>query len=372
MENIKKIQLLFVGDICFGKDVKRILHDKGIDYLFENVKQILLEADVSIANLECCIVDTEWEGEESMAVPSNLCNGLNKCGFDIFNLANNHILDCGKETMIYTQNYLNDMNMKHYGAGINVEEAVKPLIVKCKGYNIGFLGVTDASKYYASINGPGVASLDKRKLLQQVKKLKKEVDFVVVSLHADLEFVSYPAPWRISLSRSLIVSGALLVVQHHPHVIQGIEEYEGGLIAYSLGNFIFQIHGHKYMEQRPETAKSFILKVTIEAEKNKPKIKWESIPIRIDDDHRPYILSNIDSKHQNKYINSLSLNINDKNYIRLQWKTRCKLEAKITIYSLIRTIKQDGWLKAIKDVFNILCIKEERRWIYGFLTNGYK
>ena len=73
--------------------------------------------------------------------------------------------------------------------------------------------------------------------MEDVVELRKQVDCVVVSLHWGYEYVEYPSPRQQAFARKLVRAGAQMVIGHHPHVVQGVERYQGGLIAYSLGNF---------------------------------------------------------------------------------------------------------------------------------------
>lgn len=116
-------------------------------------------------------------------------------------------------------------------------------------------------RHFAAAGSPGIAPLHPGFLLRQTREAAKQAKLIIVSLHADLEFTPYLSPRRIRLSRQLIEAGAHMVIQHHPHVFQGIETHKNGLIAYSLGNFVFSVNGNPYQENRPGTKESFVLQV---------------------------------------------------------------------------------------------------------------
>ena len=115
---------------------------------------------------------------------------------------------------------------------------------------IAVINVTDASHYAARRNKPGLFALSRRRLKRTLRSVRRSVDLTIVCIHSDLEFTNYPAPWKVALSRWLVRRGADLVIHHHPHTLQGIEEFRGALIAYSLGNLVFPIHGGEYMDGR--------------------------------------------------------------------------------------------------------------------------
>lgn len=168
---------------------------------------------------------------------------LMNAGFNVFTLANNHIMDYGANGLNATQKAFDNSGL--LGAG-TWEEAYRPYIIKKDGIKVALLSVTHCEfgtltdKYdgrdmayvgTAWINHPMVDSL--------IVKLSKEVDHVIVLAHAGIENIEQPLPeWRDQY-RSFIDLGCSAVIAGHPHIIQGFEEYEGKPIFYSLGNFFF-------------------------------------------------------------------------------------------------------------------------------------
>ena len=168
----------------------------------------------------------------------DVCEQLNVKG--LF-LANNHIMDFGANGLMETIKHLQNIDVTYCGAGINLFEAVKPIIFDCDSTKVAFLnfGWDVEETVYAKENSAGCAPLDRNLILSSVRKLHNEVDFVVVSLHWGFEYNRLPMPRDISLAHDIIDAGADLIIGHHPHCVQPVEIYKGKHIYYSLGNFYF-------------------------------------------------------------------------------------------------------------------------------------
>ena len=179
-----------------------------------------------------------------------------------------------------------------------------------KGQKIGFLSYV--SGLFINPKNLSINKLEEKEILNEIKNIKNQCNFIVVSLHWGIENVSYPSPKQINLAHKIIDGGANLILGHHPHIVQGLEEYNNGLIVYSLGNFQFIPALSK-----SESNNSFILK--IELTRNKI-LKHEIIPIKIDKTFKPVILQNpkkiIFLDHISK-ISSEIININNNCWFKL-------------------------------------------------------
>lgn len=232
-----------------------------------------------IANLEGPLFD------ESMPVP-NKCtirggtewaNILKDIGIQIVSLANNHIMDHGVLGLDSTINTLERVNISYVGAGSNIEDASRPLIKNVNGHRVAFLArsaVIVDSPSYATPTIPGVAFLNLDELVMMVREYNNLVDIVIVLIHWGLEHYQHPTPMQRIQAKTLIEAGADLILGHHPHVIQGYERFDKGLVAYSLGNFLFQefdwtikskdgIFRNFRLFLTPENRKGIILKTSI-------------------------------------------------------------------------------------------------------------
>ena len=116
--------LYFVGDLCLT-GLNNGIGD-SFSTTFRRWQDLTHQADLTVANLESCIVENGRECDRFIAMPQSDCGAIAELGIDVFSLANNHILDCGEENLIFTQTYLRKMGIETVGAGKNIEEATAP------------------------------------------------------------------------------------------------------------------------------------------------------------------------------------------------------------------------------------------------------
>ncbi|MGE5330091.1 MAG: CapA family protein [Deltaproteobacteria bacterium] len=242
----KGTTISFVGDILLASNVGLKIDEKGPEYPFEKVSSYLLASDLAVANLESAVAisGAAVQGKEyTFRADPKVLEGLKFSGFDVLSLANNHVLDFGREAFIETLRNIEDKGFNYIGAGKDIDEAYRPVIVEKKGEKIAVFGasrVIPSGSWYAAKNSPGVAgAYNPERLIEEMENIKKDVDYVIVYLHWGTEREELPNKYQKGLAKVLIDNGADLVVGTHPHVLQGFEFYKGKLIAYSLGNFIF-------------------------------------------------------------------------------------------------------------------------------------
>jgi len=236
------ISLMAVGDIMLGRLVGEKARQTGGLYPFEYVVDLLGRGDIVFGNLECPF---STDGVPNNTKPSELLlradpemgYRLSKAGFSIVSLANNHIFDYGAEAFQDTIRILRERGIHYVGAGLNEREARTPVVLNVKGLKVGFIAYTYA--YPARGTNPGCAYADPHAIRNDIEVLRAKADVLVVSLHDGIEFTDYPLPRIHKLAHRMIDWGAHLILGHHPHTLQGIEEYKDGLIAYSLGDFVF-------------------------------------------------------------------------------------------------------------------------------------
>jgi|GEM_PF-644302 len=256
--------LIFVGDIMLDRGVRQMVYREGKgDYRFPfmKIKPYFQEADLLFGNLESMISDkgTDIGGLYSFRAEPEAMQGLIYAGFDIVSVANNHVFDYGRQAMEDTFLRLEKADISYTGGGFTEEQAYSPVIKEIEDTKIAFLAYTNlASPYWtAQKERSGIAWLEKERMQKDIEKAKDLADLLIVSLHYGYEYQPEPNVFQVEISRAAIKAGADLVVGHHPHVIQPVEEYHGGYIAYSLGNFIFDQAFSK------ETMEGLILKVTV-------------------------------------------------------------------------------------------------------------
>jgi len=289
--NNPEINLFFVGDIVLDRGVEYMIDKKGkgdFKFPFLKIADEIKKADLLFGNLEGPISNNGLKVGSiySFRFKPEAVEGLVYAGFDILSLANNHMLDYQRIALEDTMNILKENNIEYVGAGFNKKEAFSLKVKQVKDTKIGFLEYTNlgSANWIARETSPGLAWINQKsmeEIKEYIKKTKDEVDVLVVSLHAGQEYAKHPTDFQVSFAQDCINSGADLIVGHHPHVVQRIEQYKNGWIAYSLGNFIFDQHFSE------ETMESIILKVVVEEKKIK---KVYSENIRINEYFQPELI----------------------------------------------------------------------------------
>ncbi len=259
----KEVSIIAVGDINLGGRVNSIIKQNGHFYPVSKLKPILNQADITFGNLECALSSRGLPVANKeftfCGSPQNV-RTLQAGGFDLVSVANNHSKDFGVDAFLDTLKILTENKVKPVGGGKNLDESFKPILIKKSGLKIAFLAFSGIlpPNWPATKTNPGVASL---KNMAEIKKAmaraKKQADLVFVSLHWGIELSTQPLKQQEQIARQLIDSGANLIIGHHSHTIQKIEIYKAGLIAFSLGNFIFT-------PGSPKGSKSVLLKVTLD------------------------------------------------------------------------------------------------------------
>ena len=240
----KIFTMVAAGDIMLGGRMSPFLEEHGPTYPFKNLKSTVLNADIAIGNLEAPI---GLEGNPvpgktfTFIVPPKHAAGIKDAGFDIVSMANNHILDYGEKALESTFAYLDSAGILYCGAGKNLEAARSYKIIEVDSLKFAFLAYTSIlpETFYARANKPGTVEATDEYIVPDIRKAKQEADFVIVSIHWGIELTSEPQTYQQILARTAIDAGADVILGHHPHILQGFEQYQGKLIAYSLGNFTF-------------------------------------------------------------------------------------------------------------------------------------
>jgi hypothetical protein len=288
----EKVTLLALGDVWLARRVADEIAKRGAYHPFARIAQYLRSADIVFGNLESPFSTrgrpTKNKDVVVRSAPSSV-EGLVRAGIDVVSLANNHIMDFGPEALQDTLSLLDENGIRHLGAGLTPAEARKPLRVTTKGIGISFHAYLCWGEASRAAQGPAGAIRSAMK--EELERSRGQSDFVVVALHGGVEFQDYPTLEMIRLAHWVVDQGGDLVVGHHPHVIQGVEKYKNGLIAYSLGNFIFDSHDVELQGDRAR--QGLILKVDIHKRKS---VQHQVIPIWINDQHQVEMVPEGDKK----------------------------------------------------------------------------
>ncbi|MCB2289488.1 CapA family protein [Clostridium sp. CS001] len=223
-----------VGDCTIGTDNKFnyetslpamvVNHDNDFSYLFKNVSSIFSADDVTIANLETTFTDSTDKADKqfNFKASSDYAKSLPLGSIEGVNLSNNHIYDYNQKGFQDTKLALEKEKVAYFGEG-------SKWITKIKEQPFGFLGYRGWSLDKSFLN----------KLKEDIAELKKTNSVVIINFHWGNENQYYPIDAQKELAHFAIDNGADIILGHHPHVIQGIEQYKNRIIAYSLGNFCF-------------------------------------------------------------------------------------------------------------------------------------
>ena len=258
----EEVSLVAVGDISYSRGVERIVKKQNdINYPFLKIHDYLKSADLVFGNLETPITQGSEISDFEIIFRSNpgTEQALKQAGFSILSLANNHTPNFGEKGLKDTFNFLENADIKYVGAGQNEQEAYQPAYIEKKGIKFAFLAYNDAdvvpAYYEASANRAGTAFMRMDKMTEAVKEAERKANFVIVSMHAGIEYAEKSNDSQVNFAHAAIDSGADLVLGHHPHVVQTLEHYKSKYIFYSLGNFVFD------QPQSKETKEGLAIKI---------------------------------------------------------------------------------------------------------------
>jgi poly-gamma-glutamate synthesis protein (capsule biosynthesis protein) len=238
------VTVVAVGDVYLGSRAVPFIERNGVDYPFDATREILGEGDLVIGNLESPLTDYHdrfMEKKFILKASPGSAEGIRNAPIDVVTLANNHIMDYGGRGLKDTTSVLDRYGILHTGAGENLAEARSPALYEVQGVKIAVLAYskTFPTEFYAKRGSSGTAPGYARFVSKDVMAARARADIVIVAFHWGGERLITPKHYQVELAHLAVESGAQLVIGHHPHVVQGIEEYKGGLIFYSLGNFVF-------------------------------------------------------------------------------------------------------------------------------------
>ncbi len=283
---IEEIQLLFVGDIMLSRLIGDIMvRNNDWRYPFLETADFLKSADITFGNLEGPISakGTNMGSMYSFRADPRAIEGLLYAGFDVLSIANNHIWDYGAEAFKETLQILGDNGIRYIGGGYDYEEAHAPVVIDVKGTKIAFLAYTNVLPTSLGLKGskPAVAFPDINEMTRDIEKAKKVADVIVVSFHWGTEYATTHTEEQETVAHAAIGAGANIIVGHHPHVVGEIEEYDGGYIAYSLGNFVFD---QNFSE---DTGRGLMFEVTL---KNKEIQRIEPLTVTFNTSYQPILI----------------------------------------------------------------------------------
>ena len=273
------LTIVLTGDILLDRGVRRVIDKHGADHLFtEGIDSVFRSAQVVVGNLECPATKIQSPVQKLYifrAEPEWL-EALKRHGITHLNLANNHSIDQGREGLMDTRRNIIDAGMTPIGAGANMTEAAEPILLSKTPRNVWLVpSLRLALENYAYLpDKPCVSQEPMDSLLNRVHNIRKmdKDAVIIVSLHWGGEHTMHPVNSQRWDARQIIRAGADVLVCHHTHTLQDVEDINGHSVFYSIGNFIFD-------QPKPENAKACIVQLKV----TNDNIEIETIPIYIYD-----------------------------------------------------------------------------------------
>lgn len=277
------ISIALVGDIMMDRGIRSVVNIHGAgDYSYTTkYLDFLDQYDTVFGNLEGPISDRGHDlgGLYSFRMDPSALTALLDSNFSFLSVANNHAGDWGGEAFEDTVDRLRTAGIGTVGGGMSFDDATEVKVFEADGHSIGFLGFSDFGPEWleAGDDSAGVLLAGSDYHDSAIERASKEVDTLIVSYHFGEEYIPEPNERQRYLARKAIDLGADIVAGHHPHVIQPVEEYNGGIIAYSLGNFIFD----QYFSD--ETMEGLVLVIRIE----NGELRYEELYVDITEHFQP-------------------------------------------------------------------------------------
>ncbi len=329
-------EIAFTGDIAFSKHFKDSWADEQC--VSAELCDFLNSADHVIPNVEGALTDAVMT-RGSSSVPSHASNPkaaerLVQFKSDIWNLSNNHTLDCGEQGLDDTVKLAASYGCRTLGAGGNIDEASRPTVLKEAG-GIGLLSVCYKLLFAAGKDTPGILGWNEYALIKKrIREIKRENRWCVMIVHGGEEFSDIPLPTVRKRYLKYLKFGADVIVAHHPHTPQNYETARDKTIFYSLGNFIFDTD---YQRLQKHTDQGILLKLKF----TEDRVSWDSMPYRIDRElhrvvpsERPAIFRNITAR-EFKRLSPLAI----KSFLEKYGRAKIFLKPHMADYSKLQWVR---------------------------------
>jgi poly-gamma-glutamate synthesis protein (capsule biosynthesis protein) len=233
------VEVVIVGDVLLGRGVS------PADDPLADVASWLGAADLAAGNLEGVVVPPGADCSGSahpdgyqLLMPPSAAAALRDAGFDIVGVANNHVLDCGAAGYAASLAILREAGIEAVGAAESDEALIPPVLRGTRGVRLAWLAFNMVP--YPAGFGNLAADVTAARATAAIQAARADADAVIVLVHWGYEYQHRPDPAQPAAARAMLAAGADLVVGHHPHVVQPLAvEDTGGVVAYSLGNFVF-------------------------------------------------------------------------------------------------------------------------------------
>ncbi len=230
------------GDVCpVGKHRESFLHGTVASTLGALAAEFT-QADLRVLNLECALIESPSpinKNGPTLGVKRQAIQGLSALAVDIVNLANNHVMDHGRQGLTTTLAACRDAGIRTVGAGKDLRAASEPVVVECGGIRLGVCAFADHHELsLAGDHREGTAPCDLIAATRLIEALRERCDHVLVLLHAGVENYPLPSPRQVEKCRFLVDQGAGAVLCQHTHVPGCHEVYRDRVIVYGQGDLL--------------------------------------------------------------------------------------------------------------------------------------
>ena len=262
------------GDVIGGFGVSSVVGSMGSG-LFKSIAPFFEASDYGFVNLESPLTNGgDPQGWKDVVIKGNpaLAKAMAKSGINVVTMANNHAGDMGDSGLLDSFKYCEKAGITVVGAGKTLKQAQAGAVLDKDGTKTAFLGFTDVLPvgYPATSSSPGTSPgrANINAVTTNIRNAAKKSDFVIVGWHWNFEYKRAPSALESSEGKAAVDAGADIVFAHHPHLLDGVQAYHGGLIFYSLGNLVFSGFSG-------ETAQTVLVKASL----TKDSIDAKLIPV---------------------------------------------------------------------------------------------
>jgi poly-gamma-glutamate synthesis protein (capsule biosynthesis protein) len=228
-----------VGGQEYTKDYS--LDDALLNYPLQQLAPIFHAADLVMVNNEGALSDHGRQVGLNRT-PERFAISMRDAGIGLVNLANNHTFDAEERGFLDTLRALSLAGIAHVGGGMDLADARKPVIVERNGIKLGFLGYTQFNNIgessFAADGRPGIVPMDPFLIKEDIRRLRPEVDYVLVAIHWATSRSAEVGPENRAFAHELIDAGADVILGHHPPHPKGVEVYHGKVILYAPSNVL--------------------------------------------------------------------------------------------------------------------------------------
>lgn len=239
----QRTQILITGDFAPTRRVEALIKSEGSRNLYGSFSPYLEHNDLTVTNLECPLTLSSNRLKKigpNLKADPKCVSALVEGNFNLVTLANNHIMDYGLEGLTSTIEVCKANHIDVVGAGADLKSARQPYYFKKGDLTIAIINVAENEFANASFDTGGANPIDLPNNYYDIKTAKQIADQLILIVHGGHEYYNLPSPEVVKRYRFFIEIGVNVVIAHHPHYYSGYERYNGGLIFYSLGNFVFE------------------------------------------------------------------------------------------------------------------------------------